>query len=139
MLLLEELGKAGPFHFGKEDRQLDFARGAGEAGNDDLFAQVFAGGAQFLQDGSDVGGVAAPPGAQFGTFGHFLVEHVLRLAQIAGQIRDAGEENRGRGQASQQFACIAQFRHLDLRQAGAQAFELLGEFLAIAAPADIVL
>ena len=139
MLLLEEIGKSGPLHFGEEDRQLRFAIGTGEAGDDDLLAQVLAGGAQLFEDWSDVGGVAAPPGAQFGALRHLLVEHVLRLAQIAGQVRNAGEEDGGRGQAAQQFAGIAQLGHLDLRQAGAQAFELLRELLAIAAPADIVL
>src|ERR1039458_1050928 len=139
MLPLEEFGKSGALRFGEEDRQLGLAIGGGEAGDDNLFAQVFASGAEFFEDGSGASGVAAPPGAQFGAFGHLLVEHFLGLAQIAGQVGDAGEEDGGRGQAAQQLAGIAKLRHADLGQAGAQAFQLLGELLAIAAPADIVL
>ena len=83
--------------------------------------------------------MTAPPGAQFRAFRHLLVEHFLRLSQIAGQVGDAGEEDGGRGQAAQQFAGVAQVGHMDLRESGAQTFQLLREPFAIAAPTDVVL
>ena len=139
MLVLEKLTESGALHLGEENRQLNFAVRPGKSRHHNFVAQILAGGAQFFQDGPHTSGVAAPPGAQLGAFRHLLVEHTLRLAQIPGQVRDAGEENRGRGQAAQQAARIPQFRHADLRQSGAQVIQLLRELLAIAAPADIVL
>ena len=101
MLLLEKLAESGALHFGEEDRQLGLAIDSSEARDHDLFTQVLAGGPQFFQDRPGAGGVAAPPGAQLRAFRHLLVEHFLRLAEIHGQVRDAGEEYRGRGQAAQ--------------------------------------
>src|ERR1017187_4889326 len=70
---------------------------------------------------------------------HLLMENGLRLGQILGEVRNAGEKDGGRGQAPEQTAGEAQRGEVNLLEADMQGGQLLFQAFVVAAPRDIVL
>ena len=89
--------------------------------------------------GSTFDAVAAPPGAQFGALRHLLLEHALRLRPGSRPDSECWRRRRCSRAGGPAVCWSSEVRGSWIcGEAGAQAFELLHELLAIAAPADIV-